>query len=112
VAVLHGCMTTKHVTLAYPSDVSNWGRDQLTTDHMRAYLKRTQGPAREGDVWEVFLDVGCCGDSPDVPLRVVAIDGDGELDEETEIEFVEGEACGVKSGWEVQSQAGPQADEV
>jgi len=46
------------------------------------------------------------------PLRVVAIDGDGELDEETEIEFVEGEACGVKSGWEVQSQAGPQADEV
>ena len=111
-AALHTIMATKRVTLAYPADVSDWGHGQLTTGHMRAYLKRTQGPAREGDVWEVFLDVGCCGDSPDVPLRVVAVDGDGEMDEDTEIEFVEGEACGVRSGWEVQSQAGPAPDEA
>jgi hypothetical protein len=100
-------MPTATVTLSYPSDVSDWGRDQLTTDHMRAYLKKTKGPAREGDTWEVFLDVGCCGDSPDVPLRVEAFDGDGELSEDTELVFEEREACGVQSGWEVQSEAGP-----
>jgi hypothetical protein len=102
-----GAMSTTSVTLSYPADVSNWGYDQLTTGHMRAYLKKTKGPAREGDTWSVFLDVGCCGDSPDVPLTVTAVDGDGELDEDTELHFEEGAACGVESGWEVQSQAGP-----
>ncbi|MFB6072663.1 MAG: hypothetical protein ABEJ88_06825 [Halobacterium sp.] len=95
------------VTLSYPTDVSDWGRDQLATDHMKAYLRKTQGPAREGDTWEVFLDVGCCGDSPDVPLVVESVEGDAELTPETTIEFVEREACGVQSGWEVQSEAGP-----
>jgi hypothetical protein len=104
--VLSTTMGTTSVTLAYPADVSNWGYDQLTTDHMRAYLKRTKGPAREGDTWSVFLDVGCCGDSPDVPLTVRAVDGDGTLSEDTELRFEEGPACGVESGWEVQSEAG------
>lgn len=109
-ALLPTRMATKRVTLVYPGDVSDWGHDQLTTGHMRAYLKRTQGPAREGDTWDVFLDVGCCGDSPDVPLYVQEVEGDGEMDEDTELEFVEGEPTGVRSGWEVQSQAGPPAD--
>ncbi|WP_232686446.1 hypothetical protein [Halobacterium zhouii] len=100
-------MAATSVTLSYPADLSRWDRDQLDTNHMRAYLKKTQGPAREGDVWEVFLDVGCCGDSPDVPLRVEAVGGDPELDEDTEIEYVEREACGVDTGWKVQSEDGP-----
>ncbi|WP_336036187.1 hypothetical protein [Halobacterium yunchengense] len=104
-------MTTERVTLSYPADVSAWGADQLTTDHMRAYLRKTKGPAREGDTWDVFLDVGCCGDSPDVPLVVEAVEGEGELDADTAIEFVEREACGVQSGWEVQSEAGPEPAE-
>ena len=107
VPAVDATMSTTSVTLAYPSDVSDWGYDQLTTDHMRAYLKKTKGPAREGDVWSVFLDVGCCGDSPDVPLTVTAVDGDGDLSEDTELHFEEGGACDVDSGWEVQSQAGP-----
>ncbi|MFB6269351.1 MAG: hypothetical protein ABEH83_05370 [Halobacterium sp.] len=101
-------MTTSRVTVSYPADVSDWGGDQLRTDHMRSYLKRTKGPAAEGDTWDVFLDVGCCGDSPDVPLVVEDVEGDGELGDETTIEFVEREACGVDSGWKVQSQAGPE----
>ncbi|MXR22164.1 hypothetical protein [Halobacterium bonnevillei] len=104
-------MATSSVTVSYPADISDWGEDQLRTDHMRSYLKKTKGPAREGDTWDVFLDVGCCGDSPDVPLGVVAVDGDGELDEDTTIEFVEREACGIDSGWEVQSEAGPEPAE-
>jgi len=100
-------MATDSVTLSYPADVSDWGYDQLTTDHMRAYLRKTKGPAREGDTWSVFLDVGCCGDSPDVPLVVEAVGGDGDLDEDTEIRFEQREACGVDSGWAVQSEAGP-----
>ncbi|NIB99820.1 hypothetical protein [Halobacterium sp. R2-5] len=96
------------VTVSYPADVSDWGRDQLTTDHMRSYLVRTNERAREGDTWEVFLDVGCCGDSPDVPLRVESVEGDDAVGEDTDVEFVEREACGVDAGWEVQSQAGPK----
>jgi hypothetical protein len=99
------------VTLSYPADLSDWDYDQLTTDHMAAYLRKTQGPAREGDTWAVFLDVGCCGDSPDVPLRVESVDGDPELDDETTFEFVEREACGVQTGWEVQSHQGPEKAE-
>ena len=107
-------MPATSVTLSFPADLSRWDRDQLTTNHMRAYLKKTQGPAREGDVWEVFLDVGCCGDSPDVPLRVEAVesasgDDDVELDENTRIEYVERDACGVNTGWKVQSEDGPPA---
>lgn len=100
-------MATDSVTLSYPADVSDWGYDQLTTGHMRAYLKKTNGPAREGDTWDVFLDVGCCGDSPDVPLVVEAVGGDGDLDDDTDLRFEEREACGVDSGWLVQSEAGP-----
>ena len=102
-------MAATSVTLSFPADLSRWDRDQLDTNHMKAYLRKTKGPAREGDVWDVFLDVGCCGDSPDVPLRVEAVDGDGELDEDTHIEYVEREACGVETGWKVQSEDGPPA---
>lgn len=95
------------VTVSYPADLSGWGRDQLDTKHFRAYLCRVHDTAETGETWEVFLDVGCCGDSLDVPLRVESIEGTGELGEETEIEYVEREAYGISGGWEVQSAAGP-----
>lgn len=99
--------TAARVVVSFPADVSQWGRGQLDTRHMRAYLRRHFETASEGDAWSVFLDVGCCGDSPDVPLRVESVDGGPTMDDDTTIEFVEREACGVQSGWEVQSQAGP-----
>ncbi|MCD2198756.1 hypothetical protein LPA44_02425 [Halobacterium sp. KA-4] len=96
------------VTVSYPADVSDWERDQLTTDHMRAYLKRSNDHAREGDTWDVFVDVGCCGTSPDIPLRVEHVAGDASLDETAELAFVEREAAGVDAGWDVQSEASPE----
>jgi hypothetical protein len=98
------------VVVSYPADVSDWGRGQLDTRHMRAYLRRHFETAREGDDWWVFLDVGCCGDSPDVPLRVESVEGGPAMDADTEIEYVEREACGVQTGWAVQSRAGPSRD--
>ena len=100
--------TASRVVVSYPADVSNWGRDQLGTRHMKAYLRRHFESAAEGDDWSVFIDVGCCGDSPDVPLRVEEVEGGPEMDADTEIDYVEREACGVQSGWEVQSRAGPK----
>jgi len=100
--------TASRVVVSIPADVSDWGRGQLDTRHMRAYLRRHFETAREGDAWSVFVDVGCCGNSPDIPLRVESVDGGPEMDEETEIEYVERDACGVQTGWEVQSEAGPQ----
>lgn len=95
------------VTLSYPADLSGWGRDQLTTKHFKAYLRRVHDAASPGDTWNVFLDVGCCGDSLDVPLRVESVDGTGDIHEATEVEYVEREACGLQGGWQVQSAAGP-----
>lgn len=100
-------MTATRVVVSYPADLSGWGRDQLETPWFRAYLRRTLGSAEVGELTEVFLDVGCCGDSLDVPLRVEAIEGEGPVGEETAIEYDEREACGLAGGWLVQSQAGP-----
>ena len=115
-------MTARRVVVSYPADLSGWGRDQLETPWFRAYLRRTLGGDGEGeggrsegdasgavvgDTVDVFLDVGCCGDSLDVPLRVERVDGDGPIDEETTVEYEEREACGLAGGWLVQSRAGP-----
>ena len=100
-------MTATRVVVSYPADLSGWGRDQLETPWFRAYLRRTLGSAEVGELAEVFLDVGCCGDSLDVPLRVEDIEGEGPVGEETAIEYEEREACGLAGGWLVQSRAGP-----
>ena len=107
-------MTATRVVVSYPADLSAWGRDQLETPWFRAFLRRTFGgttageaTATEGDVVDAFLDVGCCGDSLDVPLRVERVDGEGPIDEGTAIEYEEREACGLAGGWLVQSRAGP-----
>lgn len=120
-------MTARRVVVSYPADLSGWGRDQLETPWFRAYLRRTLGTGGgrgggdsdrgdghrradesvEGRTVDAFLDVGCCGDSLDVPLRVERVYGDGPIGEETTVEYREREACGLAGGWLVQSQAGP-----
>jgi hypothetical protein len=112
-------MTVTRVVVSFPADLSGWGRDQLETPWFRAYLRRTLAAdgegdtagARVGDTVDAFLDVGCCGDSLDVPLRVERVDGEGPIDEDTAVEYEEREACGLAGGWLVQSRAGPTGPE-
>lgn len=114
-------MTATRVVISYPADLSGWGRDQLETPWFRAYLRQTlgatddgtatdgtnEGRTVEGRTIDVFLDVGCCGDSLDVPLRVERIEGEGPIDDGTDVVYEEREACGLAGGWLVQSRAGP-----
>jgi len=77
------------VTVSYPANLGDWERDQLRTGHVRAYLKRANDRAREGDAWTVAVNAGCAGLSPDITLRVESVDGERALDESTELAFVE-----------------------
>lgn len=99
--------TAEQLIVSYPADLSRWGRNQLDTRHFRAWLKRRDRRPEPGDVWEEFLDVGCCGDSLDVPLRVERLEGGETVSDETDVIYEEREACGLAGGWEVQSTAGP-----
>ncbi|MFB6172246.1 MAG: hypothetical protein ABEJ23_06910 [Haloarculaceae archaeon] len=101
--------TATRVVLSYPADLSAWGRRQVETPWFRAYLRKTLGEVRPGDVTEEFLDVGCCGSTLDVPLRVEHVAGGPRVDGATEIDYEVREACGVAGGWRVQSRAGPSA---
>lgn len=95
------------VVVSYPADLSGWGRRQVDTSRFRAYLRRVHERARQGEEWDEFVGVGCCGDSLDVPLRVERVEGGPRLTDQTAVEFVEREACGLEGGWQVQSAAGP-----
>ena len=101
------------VVLSYPEGLSDWGREQIDTERYREYFRRTLGTVAVGDRREEFVDVGCCGDSLDVPFRVVdvAVDGDsaetGIVTDDTAIAYdtYDGD---VDGGWCVQSAAGPR----
>jgi len=102
------------VVLSYPAGLSTWGRDQIETDRYRGYFRRILGEVAVGDEYEEFVDVGCCGDSLDIPFRIERIeDGDGRpidlaiVDADTAIAYTarDGDVAG---GWLVQSAAGPQ----
>ena len=95
------------LVVSYPADLSDWGRMRVETPEFRAYLRKTRERAAEGDVWEEFVGVGCCGDTLDVPLRVETVEGGTRLDPETAVEFEVREACGIEGGWLVQSEAAP-----
>lgn len=121
------------VVLSYPEGLSDWGRDQIEADRYRSYFARVMGDVAVGDVREEFVDVGCCGDSLDVPFRVERIEaaggdgGDGsdarddareigaDVDALVDAAVVTGEttvdyetrAGDVDGGWRVQSAAGP-----
>jgi hypothetical protein len=92
---------------SYPADLSEWGRFQVEKPSFRAYLGKTIEMASEGDVFEEFVGVGCCGNTLDVPLRVEAVEGGNRVDEGTEVEYEVREACDIEGGWLVQSEAGP-----
>lgn len=96
------------VVVSYPADLSEWGRWQLDERSFKAYLRRTNDTVRPGDTWEVFLDVGCCGDTYDVPLQVESVDGGPRFTDGTTIEYEEREACGLAGGWNVQSAGAPE----
>jgi len=100
--------TAHRVVLSYPADLSEWGRDQVSTPHFKAYLRKVHETATRGDTWPEFVGVGCCGDSLDVPLRVEAVDGGRRLTADTSVEYEVREACGIEGGWRVQSAGGPR----
>ena len=97
----------ERIVVSYPADLSTWSRNQLDGRVFRAYLRRKLDAVREGDEWEEFVDVGCCGSTYDVPLRIERVEGGATVGPDTEIAYVEREACGLAGGWEVQSAAGP-----
>ena len=95
------------VTVSYPEDLSEWGRFQVEKPSFRAYLRKTLGDVREGEVREEFVGVGCCGNTLDVPLRIERVEGGRTVGMETDVEYEVREACGVQGSWRVQSAGGP-----
>jgi hypothetical protein len=103
--------TAARVVVSYPDELSAWGRDQLETDRYRNYLRRVLDDLEVGYTWEEFVDVGCCGDSLDIPLRIESVDGPPRMGEETDVVYAarDTEAGEMQGGWNVQSQGGPNA---
>lgn len=99
--------TAERVVVSYPADLSQWGRDTLDGDPFRAYLRKTLGAVEPGEEVEVFVGVGCCGDTLDVPLRVEATEGGDAVTGATTVEYAVREACGIEGGWAVQSAGSP-----
>ncbi|WP_306056360.1 hypothetical protein [Natronococcus wangiae] len=97
----------ERVVVSYPSDLSDWGRFQVEKPSFRAFLRKTRDTVEEGDVWEEFVGVGCCGNTLDVPLRVEAVEGGPRIVDDTDIEYEVREACGIQGSWRVQSKGGP-----
>ena len=95
------------VVISYPADLSTWGRDVVERPQFAAYLPKAHDVVREGDVWDEFVGVGCCGSALDVPLRVEEVEGGEEFTADTDVAFTVREACGVQGGWRVQSAGGP-----
>lgn len=104
--------TASRLVLSYPDGLSDWGREQIDTDRYRGYFRRVLGAVSVGSVHEEFVDVGCCGDSLDVPFRVERVEVAGEsveravVTDETGIDY-ETRPGDVEGGWCVQSAAGP-----
>jgi hypothetical protein len=110
-------MTTPEATrvvLSYPEGLSDWGRDQVETDRYRGYFARVMDRVAVGDAREEFVDVGCCGDSLDVPFRVERLEAGGDpvdaavVTGDTAVEY-ETRPGDVDGGWRVQSAAGRTA---
>jgi len=97
----------ERVVISYPADLSEGGRKQVKTPHFQAYLRKVHAPAHVGDTWPEFVGVGCCGNTLDVPLAVVAVDGGDRVTAETSFEYEVREACDIQGGWQVQSAEGP-----
>jgi hypothetical protein len=107
--------TATRIVLSYPEALSDWARGQVETDRYRSYFRRVLGTVRVGDLREEFVDVGCCGDSLDVPFRVERIETpDGPADAArvggaTAVDY-ETRPGDVEGGWQVQSAGGPDQE--
>jgi len=97
------------VTVSHRDELSDWGRMQIDAGRFRNYLRRVLDSVAVGDEFEEFVDVGCCGDTLDIPFRVEAVEGPGRVGSDTEIAFEEREAP-IDGGWAVQSEGTPEAD--
>ncbi|WP_410766511.1 hypothetical protein [Haloferax sp. DFSO60] len=99
-----------HIVVSFPDELSAWGRDQLFASRFVNYLRRVHTTVAVGDEWDEFLDVGCCGDSLTLTLRVETVEPEGatKLTGDTAIEYVERDGT-VHGGWCVQSADGPAA---
>lgn len=95
------------IIVSYPADLSRWGQFQVEKPSFQAFLQKTRETAREGDVWEEFVGVGCCGNTLDVPLRVEHVEGGSRITDNTVISYETREACGIEGSWRVQSKGGP-----
>ncbi|MDG5777347.1 hypothetical protein VB773_03055 [Haloarculaceae archaeon H-GB2-1] len=95
------------VVVSYPTDLSKWGRDTVEGSPFRSYLTKVHETANEGDRWEEFVGVGCCGSTLDVPLVVEGVEGGERLTEDTEIVYEVRDSCEIEGGWRVQSADGP-----
>lgn len=95
------------LVLSHPAELSKWGRYRISTDAFFAYLRKTIDEPEEGEIYEEFVGVGCCGSALDVPLRVESISNYGVVTEETAIEYTERDNCEFAGGWAVQSQSAP-----
>jgi hypothetical protein len=98
------------IVLSYPADLSKHGRYRVSQDYYKDYLRKTRDRAAEGDEWLEFTDIGCCGNQLDVPLRVEDVVGGSTVDPDTDIDYVEREACGINPGWSVQGDEPEPAD--
>ena len=92
----------RRVVLSHPADLSPHASRRVRQSYYRTYLGRVKDSAVEGEVWEEFTDIGCCGSGTDVPLRVESVEGGPRIDEGTEFEFVERAAEGLESAWAAQ----------
>ena len=111
------------IVVSYPADLSAWGRFQVEKPAFRAFLRKTRDRATEGETWEEFVGVGCCGNTLDVPLRIERVEvtddredddrgadereAGAEIGQDTEIEYTVRESCGLQGSWRVQSAGGP-----
>jgi hypothetical protein len=93
-----------NIVVSYPEELSGWGRDQVESDRYKGYLRRVLDEVDVGYEFEEFADVGCCGDTLDIPFRVESIEGPARVGPETEIEFTTRDAE-MEGGWLVQSEA-------
>ncbi|WP_254546812.1 hypothetical protein [Halomarina pelagica] len=90
------------VVVSYPADLPPHGRRRIGQEYYRNYLRKVNDEVREGDEWNEFTDVGCCGSRMDVPLRVERVEGGPTMGPGTEIEYVTREARGGDPGWAAQ----------
>jgi len=96
--------TATCVVLSYPADLPERARWRLDTEYYRGYLQKTLGSVAEGDEFEEFTDVGCCGSQRHVPLRVERVEGGPRVTAETAVEYTERAACGLPDAWSVQNE--------